>query len=441
MARLQLTEQEREQIRKSLIETRSRRKTQIIKVFELKVNCHQTSKEIKQKMNECFKQAKWIVNDMLATTKQSDEKGSIFNYNYLDHKTVNRFDKNHNCISGEITLPVYLHRGIVQQVKTNIVNLHKAKEHGRKVGQLKFKSEVNSIPIITGGIRIIDNSHITIPGFRKLKIYGLHQILKLPNYELADGKFIKKASGFYIKCTVCLNKDKDYEVTKNKSIGLDFGIKTNITTSDGEKFNCNVRESEYLKYLQKQLHRKAKNSKRYYKLKNQIQKEYEHLTNKKTDACNKLISYLTKNYDMIYFQDEQLSQWKKTKKSKKTNKKCSASFGKNIQCSYLGRLKAKLIGFEGTKSFKIDKFLPTTKMCPSCGCLNTSITLADRVFNCPCGYAMDRDIHAAQNIKLFGSTKRAECLEQASVETLASTISNNTDGKLSHRNENEDSIL
>lgn len=96
---------------------------------------------------------------------------------------------------------------------------------------------------------------------------------------------------------------------------------------------------------------------------------------------------------------------------------------------------------EGTRSFKIDKFLPTTKMCPKCGCLNTSITLADRVFRCPCGYTMDRDIHAAQNVKLFGSTKRAECLEQASVETLASTIGSNTDCKLSRRNENENSTI
>jgi len=39
------------------------------------------------------------------------------------------------------------------------------------------------------------------------------------------------------------------------------------------------------------------------------------------------------------------------------------------------------------------------------------------------GYSQDRDVHAAKNVKLFGSTKRAECLEQASVETLASATS------------------
>ena len=49
-------------------------------------------------------------------------------------------------------------------------------------------------------------------------------------------------------------------------------------------------------------------------------------------------------------------------------------------------------------------------------------TLSDRIYCCDCGYQFDRDIHAAKNVKLFGSTKRAERLEQASVETLASAV-------------------
>ena len=58
MARKQLTDEEREQIRKTLVATRERRKTQALKVFELKVNCHQTNKEIFEKMKRCFIQAK-----------------------------------------------------------------------------------------------------------------------------------------------------------------------------------------------------------------------------------------------------------------------------------------------------------------------------------------------------------------------------------------------
>ena len=50
-----------EQIKQTLKETRERRKTQTIKVFELKVNCHHTSKNVKlfgsTKRAECLEQA------------------------------------------------------------------------------------------------------------------------------------------------------------------------------------------------------------------------------------------------------------------------------------------------------------------------------------------------------------------------------------------------
>lgn len=437
MARSQLTEKERQKIRDSLKSTRERRQNQFIKVIELKVNCHQTSKETFAKMNKCFKQAKWIENDMLAWSEKCDEN-NIFKYEYLDHKNIERKDKDGNFVSENVDLPVLFHRALVKQVKQDIMNLSKAKKKGNRVGKLKFKSEVNCIPIITGGVRIIDNSHITIPGFSKLKVYGLDQIKKFENYEIADGKFVRKASGFYIKISVCIEKKNNILKKNYKEVGLDFGIKDNIITSDGEKFNCNVQESEQLKFLQKQLHRKQKGSKRYYKLLKQIKCEYEHLSNKKADETNKLISYLLKNYDIVYFQDENISEWKKKKYNKRIGKKVNCfSFGKQIQVSYLGRVKAKLVSLENDKSFKVSKWSPTTNFCPNCGCLN-KIGLEERTYHCDCGYSFDRDIHAAKNVKLFGSTKRAECLEQASVETLTSAALevNSDKSKLSRRSEN-----
>ena len=150
---------------------------------------------------------------------------------------------------------------------------------------------------------------------------------------------------------------------------------------------------------------------------NQLQKEYEHLTNKKNDDSNKLIAYLLKNYDVIYFQDEQISKWKKFNKG----------FARNIQHSYLGRVKAKLVELQKTdRSFEISKWSPSTKFCPQCGSLNDGIRLSDRVFKCSCGYQFDRDVHAAKNVKLFGSTKRAEWLEQPSVDSLITTALENS---------------
>jgi putative transposase len=418
MARKELSEQERQQIKTSLEETRKRRKNQFIKVVELKVNCHHTSKETYKLFNQYFKEAKWVYNDMLSASQTRN----IFDYTYTEHKEIQRLDKDKNSITEKVTIPSVYHRAMVKQVKTNISNLSKAKKKGIKIGKLNYKSEVNSIPIITGFIKIKDNTHITIPAFSNLKVYGLDQLDKYTNYEIADGKLIRKSSGIYIKITVCIDKKEQKTGTKKtyKDVGLDFGIKDNIITSDGEKFNCNVRETEQLKFLQKQLHRKQEGSKRYYRLRSQINREYEKIENRKNDASNKLISYFNKHYDIVYFQDEQIANWIKVKHSKHNGRKCGFSFGRQVQSSYLGRVKAELKLLEPSgESFMISKWLPTTKFCPRCGSLN-AITLGERTYHCDCGYSCDRDIHAAGNIKLFGSIKRAECLEQASAERVSS---------------------
>ena len=62
MSKTSISLEERQKIKDSLKATKERRKTQTIKVFELKVNCHHTSKEDYKKFNEMFKQAKWIIN-------------------------------------------------------------------------------------------------------------------------------------------------------------------------------------------------------------------------------------------------------------------------------------------------------------------------------------------------------------------------------------------
>lgn len=397
-----------EQIKQTLLETRERRKNQILKVYELKVNCHHTSKEAFEKLNFMFVQAKWIQNDVIA----SDD---IFKYTYKEHRIIKNFDKDHNVVERKLDIQTGIHQTIIDNIKQDIINLSKVKQSGRIVGKLKFRRNCNCVPLRTGMLKVVNSKTVSIPFFRRLRVYGLEQFIDIPGFEIANANLIKKASGIYIKVSICIPKSQFNRKPTNKEVGLDFGIKDNIITSDGEKFNCGVQETEYLKFLQRKLTKKQKCSKRYYRCLNQIQKEYEHLTNKRNDESNKIISYLLKNYDVIYFQDEMISKWRKFNKG----------FAKNIQHSYLGRVKAKLVTLEKSgRSFKISRSLPTTKYCPWCSNLNKEITLADRIYNCSCGYSCDRDVHAARNVKLFGSTKRAECLEQASAEILTSMALN-----------------
>lgn len=400
------SEDTKAKIRASMSATKARRQTQVCRVFELKVSIRHNPKETFYKLSQCFKEAKWVINDMLALSKDNPDN-SMFDYKYTEHKDVIHYDKDKNPITDTVSLPSVLHRATVAQKKTDIINLSKAKNKGLKVGALKFKSEVNCLPIITGFTQILDGCRITIPGFRKLRVQGLDQLHQFEKFELADAKLIRKASGYYVKISVMLPKEK--RIPTHRNVGLDFGIKDSITTSYGDKYKCNVRETDRLKFLSRKLNRRGKKknekgSKLYYRCLRQLKREYEHIANVRKDMANKIYHKLVTDYDVIYFQDEQIKNWHK------------GLFGKQVQASCLGTLKKRLVALEASgRSFKISKWEPTTKLCPVCGCINHP-TLADRIYKCGCGYTMDRDTHSARVVLMIGSSKRAECLEQASPE-------------------------
>ena len=401
------SEDTKARIKASMAETHARRKTQICRVFELKVSIRHNPKSVFDKLSNCFKEAKWVINDMLSLSKNNPDI-SMFDYKYTEHKDVVHYDKEKNPVHSAITLPSVLHRATVAQKKTDIMNLAKSKAHGRKIGALKFKRQVDCIPIITGFTQIIDGCRITIPGFKKIRVNGLNQLHQFETFEIADAKLVRKASGYYVKISIMLPKST--RKPTNKQVGLDFGIKDSITTSNGDKYNCKVQESEYLKYLSKMLnrHKMEKDSKRRWRCKCQLAREYEKLANRRKDIANKIYHRLVTDYDVIYFQDEQIKNWHK------------GLFGKSVQSSCLGSLKQRLVALEASgRSFKISKWEPTTKLCPMCGCINHP-TLADRIYKCDCGYTMDRDTHSARVVLMIGSSKRAECVEHASAEVATS---------------------
>ena len=71
-------------------------------------------------------------------------------------------------------------------------------------------------------------------------------------------------------------------------------------------------------------------------------------------------------------------------------------FGKQVQHSCLGTVKSKLMALPNV--VVLDRFIPTTKLCPNCHSVKNDITLANRTYECFCGYHEDRDVHAAKNM-------------------------------------------
>ena len=189
--------------------------------------------------------------------------------------------------------------------------------------------------------------------------------------------------------TCYVPKGGDNAIQEHKPpVGLDFGIKTTITTSEGEKYDMTVREPERLKGLQKKLARQMKGSRGWYDTRHLIRREYEKLANRRRAKANQAYHDITKGRRLIVIQDENIAGWHK------------GLFGRQVQNSALGTLKGKLMS--NPNVLVVDRFFPSTRMCPSCGAINEGITLSDRMFTCICGYAEDRDVKAAKTLLLAG---------------------------------------
>ncbi len=285
----------------------------------------------------------------------------------------------------------YLSAQMKQSLKyrcfSSIKSLSTKKKKGRlkEVGKLKFKSRISSIPLNQFNMvyRIESRNYIFIQGFKKhFKVLGLNQIP--PEAEFANANLIKKASGYYLKITCFLPKVEKKKT--NNVIGLDFGIKDNITDSNGKKFNFQFPETKRIKEISRKFNKSKKGTKKNRILYEQLQIAYEKLSNKKKDVKNKFVSKLIRENDLVVIQDENLKAWQASKMK---------GFGRKIQHSILGGVKSELR--QHPETLMIDRFFPSTQLCPICEKLN-KLSLEDRIYSCACGYSFDRDIHAARNI-------------------------------------------
>jgi putative transposase len=46
-----------------------------------------------------------------------------------------------------------------------------------------------------------------------------------------------------------------------------------------------------------------------------------------------------------------------------------------------------------------ERFFPSSKMCSSCGSIKKDLSLKERLYMCPCGISLDRDLNASLNLK------------------------------------------
>ena len=209
-----------------------------------------------------------------------------------------------------------------------------------------------------------------------------------------------------------INDPTDHKLKPvDQKVGIDLGISSLFTTSDGVKVSNPKHFNKLYKKLrlaQKSLNRKIKGSLNREKARVKVAKIQAKIADCRRDHTHKLTTQLMSENQTIVVED--LAVKNMVRNHKLARAISDANWGELVrQLTY----KAEWYGRE---LIKIDRWFPSSKRGSNCGYIVEKMPLNVREWNCPkCNSLHDRDINASVNIlaaglavSACGATVRAE---------------------------------
>lgn len=204
------------------------------------------------------------------------------------------------------------------------------------------------------------------------------------------------------KSNVTYGKTRD-----GASIGIDFGLKTYMTLSNGKSIVSPLFFNRYQKKIKKcnrRLSRAEKGSNNRKRRSFELQQTHRRIKNLRNDFQWKLAHQLCKRYDYIFLETLNVEAMKRL-------------WGKKISdlshSMFVDKLKYIASKYDVTVH-QIDKWYPSSKTC-KCDYIYKDLSLKERTWICPkCGSVNERDLLASQNILRKGiseleSTGKSGC--------------------------------
>jgi IS605 OrfB family transposase len=212
----------------------------------------------------------------------------------------------------------------------------------------------------------------------------------LSKYELRAGSFNEDSRGrWYVNISVREKVDEKRTPDGATSIGIDLGIKTMATYSDGEKFSPAkwYRESEQALGIAQRANKKRR-----------VKAIHAKIANQRKDAIHKETSALVKKHAAIFVGNVNAKALAKTSMAKSVHDAAWTMF--RTQLKYKA-IRQCVVFEEVNEAF-------STQTCSCCGSIPPSSPkgragLGIRQWTCSdCGAEHDRDTNAAKNIARLG---------------------------------------
>ncbi len=187
-------------------------------------------------------------------------------------------------------------------------------------------------------------------------------------------------------------------------VGMDFGLKTFLTLSDGSEIESPLflREGQVeIARLNRALSRKRNGSHHWRAARRRLARAHRRLAWKRRDWFFKTAHDLCDAFDFIGIEDLCL----KGMQMLWGRKVSDLAFGEFVEVlTYVSHKRGVVLR-------QVERYYPSSKRCSRCGAINEKLTLSDRRWRCACGVAHDRDHNASVNIRdrawsLFRGTVR-----------------------------------
>ena len=177
------------------------------------------------------------------------------------------------------------------------------------------------------------------------------------------------------------------------SAGIDFGLKTFMTFSDGTEIEAPQFYRQLLRKVrkwQRLISKAEKGSAHYWAYRRQLSRVYAELVNKRQDWFYQTAHAICRKYEYLFIEDLNIAGMARIK-----------HWGRKVNdlgwTGFLRTLKYVATKY-GVTVHEIDRWFASSRMC-DCGYKNDALTLDDREWTCPrCGTHHQRDLHAAKNI-------------------------------------------
>jgi putative transposase len=286
----------------------------------------------------------------------------------------------------------------------------KPNKSGKKSGfpRFKFKHDSKQSFKLTGTIKVEDK-RIKLPRLGWLRLKEHDYVPK--NAKILSATCSEHAGKWFV--SVSVQEEIDPNTDRYGVLGIDLGIRTLATCSDGTVFeNPKALKSrqKQLKKLQKRFSRRKKGSKRREKTRKRIAKLHYQIGCIRKDAIHKATTWVakTKRPEVVVLEDLNV-------KGMLQNRKLSlsisdASFHEfRVQVEYKQK-------WGGGSVLVADRFYPSSKTCSNCGAIKEDLKLSDRVFACEeCCMVKDRDLNASENLEKYGTAcpRQAESASSA----------------------------